>query len=955
MIRSEVRIAWLCALAAYALTACGGDETEPDDPPVTAEPEPEAAEPEPAEPEPETPEPETAEPEPEAAEPEPEPPPERTSRPSACGDAATASIGPSGGALTVGVDGGALVDATVSIGPRAFAGQVGVTVQCASDDIVGAGYVPLGKPLHVATRTPHRFGYGNWARVRYVFDATAMPEAVRSRHLRLYWKADDSGRVAEPPMVNPEFDLVEGTVAFDTPGLGVFQVGYRADAGQPVSRRFAYRAIAGISMGAGGAAYFATKHHEKFDYIMPLGGAVDWVYLLDYITTRLTGGFCRHDQGGGLGAWCGVEHTGQQFEHRGVNYNNFYYQDSGGSFDREEYGKLFQDLAFAYGNPLMYNPDSPYLPPGVPNEELLRPVAQRCAAECRGERCPPPETFTIERGFYDDEYNPDGDLPVIMFCDGEDGEPLGKFDGNEPHDKPSDLVLAVDLNGNGRRDTYEPVIRNMYEPYGDVGCDSVPSSSEPGYDPIANPDPAGDDYDWYRNPLGTEGNWMYDGFEACGGDGAEPYIDAGIDGLLGTPQYRDGGYDWGEGNGRFDYNPNYQRALELNGGSMYLKLTPEQRARLQVWTDGGIRDLFNFATAANHWMGRLQAGGQNVGIYDDFPRIMPEDVVGAYLPGRYSDPFGELGQSVLMRYGDPWLDDETILETQDGQHVGTTIQALNRFMSMYDWVHNRWEHLEFGRANAAYGSRTETVFFHSERFGKTFRYAITVPPGYDDPAATDERYPLLILLHGYGQRPEDLPGTGVLLSGPMVSGAWARSLIVSPDGSCGRNDLRQCNDGIDNDKDGLVDAGDDAERRVRCARDAECTTGYRCRPQTFGKQGKGEARWCCREGMAHCGPPDPQCGLRADNKSEGGAVTYCSDGVDNDRDGLTDLEDEGCMGLLHLDTEADCREGSFYTAHQARKDGTPGGPDWEGALLDMIDHIDTHYRTRRPETVTVPR
>ena len=69
-------------------------------------------------------------------------------------------------------------------------------------------------------------------------------------------------------------------------------------------------------------------------------------------------------------------------------------------------------------------------------------------------------------------------------------------------------MLAVDVNGNGRRDENEPVIRNSFEPFGDLGCDALASADEDGYDAVANPDPAGDDYDWYRNPTGTEGNWM---------------------------------------------------------------------------------------------------------------------------------------------------------------------------------------------------------------------------------------------------------------------------------------------------------------------------------------------------------------------------------------------------------------------------------------------------------------
>lgn len=881
-------------------------------------------------------------------------------RPTACGAPATAAIGPEGGALTVGSAGGALLDAAVQIGPRAGAAPLTVTLDCAAD-IVRADFAPLGPALHVATEQPQRFGYGNWARVTLVFSADAVPAGVESRHLRLFWLPDDAAvdaadradAVAEPPMVNPEVDLIAGTVSFDTPGLGTFQLGHDPQAGQLAPRHFAYRAIAGISMGAGAAAYLGTRHHQKFDFIMPLGGAVDWPYMLHYITGRLTGGFCAHDQGDGLGAWCGLPPSTQQFEHES-HYLYWYYSNSGGRFDRSEYGKLFQDMSFAYGNPLNYNAHSAYLPPGVPFSEQLRSASERCAAECRGRNCPPAATFTIPTGFYDDEYNPDGSLPVILFCDGEDGEPYGKFDGRATHREPSEIVFAVDLDGNGRRDTYEPVVRNMYEPFGDIGCDGVPSTDEPGYDAITAPDPAGDDYDWYRNPTGTEGNWMYDDYAACDGDGAEPYRDIGIDGVAGTRQQGDGGFDYGEGNGYFDYNPNYKRFLERSGGLIFQQLAPEERARLRVWTDGGIRDLFNFATAGNHWMGRLQGGGQNVRIYDDFPRIMPPGVRGPYLPNpRVVDPFAELGQSVFMRYGNPDATDEEVLATNDGEHVGTTNEALSRFMSMYDWVHNRWEHLNFPPLTSGFGSQTETVFFHSRRFGKTYRYAITTPPGYGDPANADERYPVLLLLHGYGQSPEDLPGTGVLLADPMIRGQWARSLIVSPDGSCGRTERFECNDGVDNDRDGTVDAGNDAEHRRLCESDAECRGGYTCRAQSWPRVGKGQ-RYCCPPGT-DCGPPDLTCGLRREGRTESVRVPMCRDGVDNDQDGLTDLDDEGCMGLPDLDDEADCREGSFYTTHLARKDGRPGGPDWEGALLDMLDHIDANYRTRRPETVMVPR
>ena len=59
------------------------------------------------------------------------------------------------------------------------------------------------------------------------------------------------------------------------------------------------------------------------------------------------------------------------------------------------------------------------------------------------------------------------------------------------------------------------------------------------------------------------------------------------------------------------------------------------------------------------------------------------------------------------------------------------------------------------------------------------------------------------------------------------------------------------------------------------------------------------------------------------------------------------------MGLADRDSEADCKKGSFYTRHVAARDGSPGGPDFEGALLDMLEHIDANYRTRPAEVVRV--
>ena len=142
-----------------------------------------------------------------------------------------------------------------------------------------------------------------------------------------------------------------------------------------------------------------------------------------------------------------------------------------------------------------------------------------------------------------------------------------------------------------------------------------------------------------------------------------------------------------------------------------------------------------------------------------------------------------------------------------------------------------------------------------------------------------------------------------------------------------------------------VDSVNDEGLRQPCTDSNECAGVYACREGT-----------CCPPWLTDCAPVDTTCGLNHEARSEDGVpVTLCADGVDNDRDGLTDLLDEGCLGDPTQDTEADCKKGGFYTTHVAKKDGSPGGPDFEGALLDMLEHLDANYRTKAPETVTVKR
>ena len=81
----------------------------------------------------------------------------------------------------------------------------------------------------------------------------------------------------------------------------------------------------------------------------------------------------------------------------------------------------------------------------------------------------------------------------------------------------------------------------------------------------------------------------------------------------------------------------------------------------------------------------------------------------------------------------------------------------------------------------------------------------------------------------------------------------------------------------------------------------------------------------------------------------------CDDGIDNDRDGASDFGgDLGCR-RPNQNNESDCNGGTFYTDHVAYPTGASPGPAYEGAFLDLIEHIDATYRTRAPEEVEVTR
>jgi hypothetical protein len=893
-----------------------------------------------------------------------------------CAAEVTVQLGDEGNALTIEQSGDDLEGTALNIGPGVAPEGTEVTVRCLDEDILPQGMIALSAPIEITGPggvRPESF----W--LRLPMDSARWPEGADESELRVFVRFPD-GSVRAPAFVDLQEDMEAAQVSLDSRVFGVYQVGVAQDAGQPRMRDYTFRAITGVSMGSGGASLIGLNNPEVFDVVGALGGPADWRYLAHYIREGGMGGFCPGADPDDPSTWeCEAFSPDQEFEHA-MTFDDWYFstgEGTGGSFDRAEYVKIFQDLSYAFGNMGNYNPENPYLPAGVPLSELSRPAQEVC----------PSGGVVFEQGYYDDEYNPDGALPVIAFCDGDrnqdttlpfdrycddngDGVPdqanQGWYTQGQAQRVPMQIALAVDYNRNGVRDRGEPVIRNFWEPFEDVGADGLADVDEPGYDPVDNPDPGGDNYHWAYNPGGDEGNWFY--------DQGEPFEDVGLDGVPGTPQVDQGGYDWGQGNGQHDLNPNLASLLAQNPADALANLPQEQRQRalenITVYGDGGIRDLFNFDVTTNHLMGALQRMGANTRVYDDFTELAQapsyEEIDVTALD------YASLGQHVHVRYGDPQADAQTICEG-DGKHVGEVFQTINRLLIMLGFVLNRTPDGDKTTLAPPYALPSGTYWLPTDAVGQggRFKYSISMPPGYeytqcsdgvdndgdgladgDDPDCvhgdhTNEagpeplslcadgvdndidgvvdgedgqcegegdnseseffeaaRFPVVYLLHGYGQSPEDLRASLLFLSGYMAGGFWPKAILVFPDGSCGEAEFDQCNDGVDNDGDGLVD----------------------------------------RE--------DEQCqGSRVGGRSESGdPVTACGDGVDNDGDGLTDLADGGCNGPED-DDEASCVQGTFYSDHAVSPNGSAPGPQYEQAILDLVEHIDASYRTRAPETL----
>ena len=651
-----------------------------------------------------------------------------------------------------------------------------------SDDIVPAGFIALGPAV---TFGPE----GTWSDRPFLltlpYKSARLPSGADRRHVRIVAKRA-GGQAYFPAVTNRELDdsdAYASRATFRGSELTTYQIVAAEDAGTPRMEMFGWNAIVGVSMGGNASMAIALRHPDLFDSFGDMGGepGPSMVYTLAMVRNYVYGGFC-DAASGKLGQLCpNPARWPEQYE-VSSDFEHMLYQEGDGvglTLDRSLYMKGTRDMARALSNPALYNPSNTYSPPGVDFSYFATDPATRCGAPVALD------------GFYSAAFNGSGSAQVITFCDGGDGSDLGLgvFDPSLPQTDPAELVLAVDLNGNGKRDSGEPVITTAYEPFQDVGSDGLADVDEPGYDPVTNPDPDHDDYHYLRNPLGTEGNDAW--------DPGEPYQDYGLDGVQGTCQIGSGVigsgfgggsgcYDWGEGNGQWDLSPNVARWYANDFRTELAALTPAQRQHMSMWFDAGIRDFLNNSVSSNRAIAEAMAAFQlPFGLYDDFPGIVPGSTDSSF--DFTAIPWTDLPKNGYMRYGDPDAS-EADIENGDGRHVGTAAEIIYRVEDAFAYIDKHFP--DGDRDDTLDGGVTlPNEMFTSPSTGRVSPYALFLPPGYNDAANASKTYPVVFVLHGYGQQPSDLVALSGVIAQHMVqtepmATRIQKFIMVFVDGRC---------------------------------------------------------------------------------------------------------------------------------------------------------------------------
>jgi len=249
-----------------------------------------------------------------------------------------------------------------------------------------------------------------------------------------------------------------------------------------------------------------------------------------------------------------------------------------------------------------------------------------------------------------------------------------------------------------------------------------------------------------------------------------------------------GCFDYGEGNGTFDYVPWQLNWRDHDPRGRVEKLPLEELRRVDIYYDSGIRDFFNAQVSTNSLIGALTGRGVGLRVYEGFPLLVGRG------PGEergfdFNDlDFNRFSKNLYVRYGNPDAT-EAQIQMGDGRHVGTADQVIHRIQTMLYWMSQRWPGGDRRIAPVdSLKSKINGVLMTKE--GREYPYTVVLPPGYFQAENAELRYPVVYLGHGYGQQPVDLAQVSFVAQNAMIDDRveelrrMQKFIIVLADASC---------------------------------------------------------------------------------------------------------------------------------------------------------------------------
>ena len=465
-------------------------------------------------------------------------------------------------------------------------------------------------------------------------------------------------------------------------------------------------------------------------------------------------------------------------------FESFLYEPGEGvglTLRRSLYVRANRDLSRAMGNGVYYNPSSPYLPPGIARlddgahaRRRLRHAdgAARTSSTSATTPTAPSDVITLLRR----QRLADARLRQVRSVGAR--RPIRRrscWPSTSTATASATRASRCWCRATSRSTTSAPT--------------ASPTPTSPATTRSTNPDPNGDDYHYLWNPTGTENNWRYD-------DG-EPYEDVGVDGVpmsvggcqaaVNAPNC----YDYGEGNGKFDYTPG---AGEL--ARRTIRAPTSTRCRPTTWrasTPGTTPASATSSTRRSRptasWARSAPRARRCACGTASPPSSAPRRPTRTRsTPTTSSWP--ALGRHVYVRYGNPDLDEAIVEASGDGRHVGTA-HAGGASRAVAPVLPG--QPLARRRPRARHGrsapTRRSTGTFTAAS-GRMSPYNVILPPGYTQPENASKRYPVVYFMHGYGMDPMGIAQIALIAQNAMVDSRQSdttrmpKFIIVLVDGKC---------------------------------------------------------------------------------------------------------------------------------------------------------------------------